>query len=151
MKFRERGRTLTPLTGNVMQRDLSQLLVLIIDGERFIRRLVHAILRGFNVGFIVEAENGADAMEKFKVAKPDIVFCDWLMQPTTGLELLREVRAGRTALSSNTPVIMMTGQLDVDSVLAARDLGVSGYLAKPVTVDGVMTRIVDVVGASAMA
>ncbi|HLG85824.1 MAG TPA: response regulator [Alphaproteobacteria bacterium] len=151
MKFREPGRTLTPLTGNVMQLDLSQLLVMIIDDNRFIRRLVHEILRGFNVGFIVEAENGADAMEKFKVAKPDIVFCDWLMQPTTGLELLREVRAGRTALSSNTPVIMMTGQLDVDSVLAARDLGVSGYLAKPVTVDGVMTRIVDVVGASAMA
>ena len=134
-----------------MQLDLSQLLVMIIDDNRFIRRLVHEILRGFNVGYVVEAENGADALEKFKVAKPDIVFCDWLMQPMTGLELLREVRAGRTPVSSNTPVIMMTGQLDVDSVLAARDLGVSGYLAKPVTVDGVMTRIVDVVGAAAMA
>lgn len=134
-----------------MQLDLSQLLVMIIDDNKFIRRLVHEILRGFNVGYIVEAENGADAMEKFKVAKPDIVFCDWLMRPTSGIELLREVRAGRTPIARNTPFVMMTGQLDVDSVLAARDLGVSGYLAKPVTVDGVMTRIVDIVGASAMA
>jgi CheY-like chemotaxis protein len=134
-----------------MQLDMSQLLVMIIDDNRFIRRLVHEILRGFNVGYIVEAENGADAIEKFKVAKPDLIFCDWLMQPMSGLELLREVRAGRTPLATQTPIIMMTGQLDVDSVLAARDLGVSAYLAKPVTVEGVMTRILDVVSTSAPA
>src|SRR5579871_1476388 len=104
-----------------MQLDLSQLLVMIIDDNRFIRRLVHEILRGFNVGYIVEAENGADAIDKFKVAKPDIVFCDWLMQPVSGLELLREVRAGRTPITSSTAFVMMTGQLDVTSVLAARD------------------------------
>ena len=140
------------IAGHVcMQLDMSQLLVMIVDDNRFIRRLVHEILRGFNVGYIVEAEHGADAIEKFKVAKPDIIFCDWLMQPMSGLELLREVRAGKTPLPTQTPLIMMTGQLDVDSVLAARDLGVSAYLAKPVTVEGVMTRILDVVGASAPA
>ena len=134
-----------------MQLDMSRLLVMVIDDNKFIRRLVHEILRGFDVGYIVEAENGADAIEKFKLAKPDIVLCDWLMQPMTGLELLREVRAGRTALNPQTPIIMMTGQLDVSSVLKARSLGVSAYLAKPVTVDGVMTRIIDVIGASAPA
>jgi len=132
-----------------MQLDLSQLLVLIVDDNRFIRRVVHEILRGFNVGYIIEAENGEDALEKFKVVKPDIILCDWLMRPMSGMDLLRSIRAGNTPLSARTPVIMMTGQLDVSSVLEAREVGVDGYIAKPVTVDGVMTRIVDVIRSTA--
>ena len=132
-----------------MQLDLSQLLVLVIDDNRFIRRVVHEILRGFNVGYIIEAENGDDALEKFKVVKPDIILCDWLMRPTSGIELLRQIRSSNTPISARTPVIMMTGQLDVSSVLEAREVGVDGYIAKPVTVDGVMTRLVDVIRSSA--
>lgn len=131
-----------------MQLDLSQLLVMVIDDNRFIRRVVNEILRGFKVGYIIEAENGADALEKFQVVKPDIILCDWLMRPMSGIELLREIRGSRTPISGRTPVIMMTGQLDVSSVLQAREVGVDGYIAKPVTVDGVMTRLVDVIRSS---
>ena len=81
--------------------------------------------------------------------KPDIILCDWLMRPMSGIELLREIRRSRTPITARTPVIMMTGQLDVSSVLEAREVGVDGYIAKPVTVEGLMTRLVDVIRSSA--
>ena len=67
------------------------------------------------------------------------------MAPLTGIDFLRKIRAGETPINRQTPVLMLTGQLDASHVLEARDVGVSGYLAKPVTVGGIMTRLIDVV------
>ena len=134
-----------------MRLDLSEMSVMVVDDNKFIRLLVVEILRGFNVGYVTEAENGQDALDKLDSAHPDLVLCDWLMQPITGLEFLKQVRDGKTALDRSTPVVMMTGQLDATSVLKARSVGVSGYIAKPVTVDGVMNRLVDVIRQSSVA
>src|ERR1700733_8652343 len=126
-----------------MRLDLSQLSVLVVDDNKFIRRIVREILRGFNVGFILEAEDGADALEKLKVSRPDIIICDWVMRPMTGMDFLREIRSGKTPIDADTPVLMMTGQLDAKHVLEARAVGVSGYLAKPISAQGMMTRLID--------
>lgn len=134
-----------------MRLDLSQVMVMVVDDNRFIRRIVHEILKSFNVGYILEAENGVDALEKLKLAKPDVIFCDWRMEPMSGMDLLREIRAGKTPVDAKTPVIMLTGQLDASHVIEARNVGVSGYLAKPVSPEGVMSRLVDVIRATAPA
>lgn len=133
----------------MMELDLSNLLVAVIDDNRTMRHIVSSILRKCNVGCVIEAENGADALEQFELVQPDIIFCDWLMQPVTGIEFLRKVRAGEGKIASDTPIIMMTSQVEAASVLEAKRAGVTSYLAKPVTVGAIMARLVAVLGSSA--
>ena len=118
----------------------------VVDDNRTMRHIVGTILRKCNVGCVVEAENGADALEQFELVQPDIIFCDWVMKPISGIEFLRKVRAGEAKIDSNTPVIMMTSQVEAGQVLEAKRAGVSGYLAKPVTVGGIMARLLAVLG-----
>ena len=134
-----------------MQLDLSQIAIMVVDDNKFIRRIVCEILKGFNVGKVVEAEDGSDALRQLEEAQPDIIICDWVMRPMSGMEFLRTIRSGNAALDPQTPVLMMTGQLDAKHVLEGREVGVSGYLSKPVSVQGMMTRLVDIIRASATA
>ncbi len=129
-----------------MELDLSDLLVAVIDDNRTMRHIVSTILHKCNVGCVIEAENGADALEQFELVRPDVIFCDWVMQPISGIEFLRKVRAGEAKIDSDTPVIMMTSQVEASQVLEAKRAGVSGYLAKPVTVGGIMARLLAVLG-----
>lgn len=130
-----------------MELDLSGLLVAVIDDNRTMRHIVGSILRKTNVGCVIEAENGADALEQFELVQPDVIFCDWVMKPISGIEFLRKVRAGEAKIDPNTPVIMMTSQVEQAQVLEAKKAGVSGYLAKPVTVGAIMARLLAVLGA----
>lgn len=118
----------------------------VIDDNRTMRHIVGTILRKCNVGCVVEAENGAEALEQFELVQPDVIFCDWVMKPISGIEFLHKVRAGEAKIDSNTPVIMMTSQVEAGQVLEAKRAGVSGYLAKPVTVGGIMARLLAVLG-----
>ena len=122
--------------------DLSHLLVVVIDDNRTTRHIVSGILQKFKVGHIFEAENGADALEQITAVAPDIIFCDWLMQPVNGIEFVRRVRAGATTISRDTPIIMMTSQVEASQVLEAKEAGVSGYLAKPLTAGRVVAQLV---------
>ena len=59
------------------------------------------------------------------------------MEPIDGLEFSRMLRDDLTHPATRVPVMMITGFAEKQYVEAARDAGVSEFLAKPVTVDGV--------------
>ena len=68
----------------------------------------------------------------------DAVLCDWLMPRMSGLELLRQVRVVKPDL----PFVMVTGNADAASVLAAKENGASGFLRKPFSCDELRRRLV---------
>ncbi len=69
--------------------------VLIVDDSKAMRMIVKRTLSQTDVGKcdVVEAENGAQALEKVSSEKPDFVLCDWNMPEMSGIEFLQKLRA----------------------------------------------------------
>ena len=124
--------------------DFNKLRFLICDDNAHMRRIVRTLLHSFGGREVYEAEDGASALETFNHHAPDIVLCDWQMPIITGLELAQMIRQPGTA-NPYVPIIMLTGHSDKKRVMAARDAGVTEFLAKPISAKALYQRIVNVV------
>jgi DNA-binding response OmpR family regulator len=78
---------------------------------------------------VVEAVDGADALEKIVAHNIDLVLIDWLMPNMDGLEMLQRMRA--MDAFTETPVVMISGRDDIEARSRARELGVLYWLKKP--------------------
>ena len=77
--------------------------------------------------------------------KCDLVLCDLAMKPMDGLEFSRDVRTGEDSPNPFVPIIMITGHTERHHVEAARDAGVTEFLAKPITAHSLFSRIAEIV------
>lgn len=68
--------------------------IIVVDDSRTMRMIVIRTLRqaGYQGHDIVEAENGAQALEMIQAQQPDVVLSDWNMPEVSGLELLKALR-----------------------------------------------------------
>jgi len=69
---------------------------------------------------------------------------DWNMEPMTGLELLREVRADDKL--KHIPFIMVTAESKTENVIVAKKAGVSNYIVKPFNANTLKSKLVSVIG-----
>ena len=122
-----------------------RLKILVVDDNQHMRKLVVAILQAFGVIQIFEAADGNQAWTMLREANPDVVILDWMMEGLTGIELVKMVRTSPQTPNPFVPIIMLTGYTQVDHVRQARDAGVNEFLAKPVSVKAVMSRLVSVI------
>jgi diguanylate cyclase (GGDEF)-like protein len=100
--------------------------ILIADDELTIRSLVAELLS--DEGHIVTlAEDGEDALEKYKKEWHEIVFSDIRMPKMTGIQLLGEIKK----LNDLTQFIIMTSHASVDNSIAALKKGAFDYILKP--------------------
>lgn len=101
-------------------------MLLLIDDEMGLVESLTVLLEG--EGFEVVSEvTGADGVDTFKEATPDIVLTDVRMPKTSGIEVLEEIR--RTA--PEVPVVLMTAQASLQSAIQAVNLGATHYVQKP--------------------
>ncbi len=84
------------------------------------------------------------ALQKLRQKKFDFVISDWNMEPMTGYEFLKEVRADSQI--KNTPFIMVTAESKTDNVIAAKKAGVNNYIVKPFNAATLKTKIAAVIG-----
>jgi len=85
----------------------------------------------------VEATDGDHAVKLFSSGGFDLVLTSWNLEGKNGLQLLSEIRQR----DRNVPVVMVTGEADRPSVLAAIQAGVSDYLVKPFTADALREKL----------
>ena len=106
--------------------------ILVADDSATMRMIVQATLTG--AGWkVLTAGNGQEALDVAKSHPVDLVVSDWNMPVKGGLELIQGLREMDQYL--DVPVLVLTTEDDVDSKMAARDLGVCGWLSKPVDPD----------------
>lgn len=104
------------------------LLVLVVDDEPTARFLTRQSLELAH--FVVEeASDGEAALEIFKQSKPAIVISDVLMPVMDGFALCKEIRS--LPEGEFTPILMVTGLDDLDSIQKAYDVGATDFIAKP--------------------
>ncbi len=119
--------------------------VLIVDDYKTMLRIVRSLLTQIGFNNIDEAPNGAVALAKLKEKKYELIISDWNMEPMTGLELLKSVRADEAL--KTIPFIMVTAESKTDNVIAAKQAGVNNYIVKPFNAETLKAKLVSVLGA----
>ena len=103
--------------------------ILIVDDYKTMLRIIRNLLNQLKFSNVEEAGDGNTALEKLRSNSIGLVISDWNMEPMTGLQLLREVRAD--ANLKDTPFIIITAESKTENVVAAKEAGVSNYIVKP--------------------
>lgn len=119
--------------------------VLVVDDYQTMRRITGNFLRQLNFVNIDEASDGTDALTKLGLQKYGLVISDWNMEPMTGIELLRKVRANPQLRS--IPFVMVTAENTKENVMTAKEAGVSNYIVKPFTLEILHKKLASVLGA----
>jgi len=103
--------------------------VLVVDDYKTMIRIIRNLLKQLGFENVDDAEDGSAALLKMQDKKYGLVISDWNMEPMTGYELLKEVRANEDL--SRTPFIMVTAESKTENVIAAKKAGVNNYIVKP--------------------
>ena len=124
--------------------DLS-LPILVVDDYNTMVRIICNLLKQLGYQNVDNANDGATALAKMRAGHYGLVISDWNMEPMSGYDLLREVRADPAL--GNTPFIMITAESKTENVIAAKRAGVSNYIVKPFNAQTLQHKIAAVFGA----
>ena len=120
---------------------LEAVQVLLVDDNQHMRSITSAVLQSAGMRKIVEATDGAQALELLKEHAIDLAIVDFNMFPLDGVEFTRLVRNSPDSANPYLPIIMMTGHSGKKRVYDARDAGVTEFIVKPITAKAVLDRI----------
>ena len=123
--------------------DLS-MQILVVDDYNTMIRIIRNLLKQIGFENVDDASDGSAALAKMQGKKYGLVISDWNMEPMTGYDLLREVRASSEL--SQIPFIMITAESKTENVIAAKKAGVNNYIVKPFNADTFKTKLVSVLG-----
>jgi len=113
--------------------------VLIVDDYKTMLRIIRNLLKQLEFDNVEEATDGAEALAKLRAGNFGLVISDWNMEPMTGLDLLKEVRAD--ARLKHLAFIMITAESKTENVVAAKQAGVSNYIVKPFNAETLREKI----------
>ena len=118
--------------------------ILAVDDYQTMVRIVRNLLQQLGFDNVEDASDGAGALVKLRQKPFALVISDWMMEPMSGLELLREVRADPSL--KTLPFIMVTAENRKDRIAKARQAGADGYIVKPFNAEALSERIAAVMG-----
>ncbi len=118
--------------------------ILVVDDYKTMLRILRNLLRQLNFNNVFEASDGSEALRMLRDQTFGLVISDWNMEPMTGIQLLREVRAD--AKLKHIPFIMVTAESKSENVIAAKEAGVSNYIVKPFNAETLRAKIASVLG-----
>ena len=118
--------------------------VLVVDDYKSMIRIVRGLLVQLGFQNVDDAMDGDTAFRMMKDKSYGLVLSDWNMQPVTGIELLKRVRADPE--TRDVPFVMVTAEAKVENVVAARQAGVNNYVIKPFTLTVLKQKLSSVLG-----
>jgi len=119
--------------------------VLIVDDYTTMLRIIKNLLKQLGFNNIDEATDGTMAFEKVKVKEYGLVISDWNMEPMSGFEFLKKIRASEEKFKT-VPFIMITAESKTENVIAAKQAGVNNYIVKPFNAETLKGKITSVLG-----
>ena len=113
--------------------------VLVVDDYNTMVRIIRNLLRQVGFHDVDDASDGISALNRLRKKQYGLVISDWNMEPMTGYDLLKEMRAD--AKLATVPFIMITAESKTENVIAAKQAGVSNYIVKPFNAQTLKTKI----------
>jgi len=117
--------------------------VMVVDDQEVARAIIKKSLARARPSQVFEAANGKEALELLSQAEvePDVIICDLHMGTMGGAEFLRQLRADKANRNSRKPVLILTSDKNEHTLEAARQLGASKVLAKPIAPDELVRQL----------
>jgi two-component system chemotaxis response regulator CheY len=113
--------------------------ILVVDDYNTMVRIIRNLLRQLGFQDVDDASDGSAALSKMEGKKYGLVISDWNMEPMTGYELLKQVRANPQ--TAETPFIMITAESKTENVVAAKQAGANNYIIKPFNAETLKHKI----------
>jgi two-component system chemotaxis response regulator CheY len=113
--------------------------ILVVDDYNTMVRIIRNLLRQLGFTDVDDAADGSAAIAKMNGKKYGLVISDWNMEPMTGYELLKQVRANPQ--TAGTPFIMITAESKTENVVAAKQAGANNYIIKPFNAETLKHKI----------
>lgn len=118
--------------------------ILIVDDYKTMLRIVRGLLNQLGFNNIDEATDGTMAYDMVKTKPYGLIISDWNMEPMSGFEFLKLVRANEATRA--LPFIMVTAESKTENIIAAKQAGVSNYIVKPFNAQTLKQKIEAVFG-----
>jgi len=112
---------------------LGTVVVLVVDGNAFTRRLTKQMLMNLGIKTIHEAADGVSAIDAIQNVNPDVMILDWDAPILNGREVMRIVRVPGVFPKASLPVIMLTDQGLRSRSTLSMQLGAHEMLVKPLS------------------
>lgn len=105
--------------------------ILVVDDNDYARAVAQAMLMRIGVKDIVDAASGADAIGHLLNEHFDLLLTDWYMPEISGSGLIRVVRSPGFGHNGTVPIAIMTAYATRENIGAAKALGITEILIKP--------------------
>jgi CheY-like chemotaxis protein len=112
--------------------------ILIVDDSEWIRKVLRTHLASWGHQ-VIEAQDGAHALEQLQNEDFDLLICDVVMPNKDGWEVLSEVK--KNPRTRDIPVIMLTAKDKDSDMFQGYELGANYYMTKPFTKDQLLYGI----------
>ena len=99
---------------------------LVVDDEPHVRVLIRMLLKQLGIETIWEAADGNEALDKAAHHRPNVILLDINLPQVGGLEVLAKLKAAHPAI----PVIIVSSQSTMKTVIQTRELGAEAYVLK---------------------
>jgi len=116
--------------------------IMLVDDAAFMRKMLTDTLSKNGYTDIMEAVDGADAVEKYSENQPDLVIMDITMPNMDGLEALKAIRAK----DGNANIVMCSAMGQEAMVLDAIRSGAKDFIVKPFKPDRVLKTVSSILG-----
>uniref|UniRef100_A0A7C4QQH9 Response regulator n=1 Tax=Schlesneria paludicola TaxID=360056 RepID=A0A7C4QQH9_9PLAN len=111
--------------------------VLVVDDSQTMRTIQRRCLGALGIVNVAEGVDGAHAWQLFQTGSFDLILSDWNMPNMDGLTFLKHVRR----VNRQVPFLMITTEAERARVVEAIQAGVTDYLVKPFTPEGLKAKL----------
>jgi two-component system, chemotaxis family, chemotaxis protein CheY len=116
--------------------------ILFVDDNKNMHLIVKHLLQAMDITNFRGCLNANNALKMIKSQRPDILITDLKMGSLNGFELIERVRRGEDGCDPYVPILVLSGQTEIETVIKARNAGATEFLAKPASVGSLYDRLV---------
>ena len=116
--------------------------ILIVDDYKTMLRVIRNLLNQLGFKQVDEATDGSMALGMTKSKTYDLIISDWNMEPMTGYDFLKVLRAEK----NEVPFIMVTAESKTSNIVAAKQAGATNYIVKPFNAETLKAKLTTVLG-----
>ena len=122
--------------------NLERVTVLVVDGSSQGGDILRQLFSGFGVRHLLRAASGAEAKQIAQEQEINLFVCSDVLPDMTGYEFIRWLRRAKIEPNSFTPAIVVSGHTKRSMVNEARDTGANFVIAKPISTQVLLERVV---------
>ena len=116
--------------------------IMLVDDAAFMRMMIKKALTASGYDDFVEAQDGAEAVQKYGEEKPDMVIMDITMPNMDGLQALKKIKEA----DAGAKVVMCTAMGQEGMVVDAIKSGAKDFIVKPFNADRIVQTVNTILG-----